>query len=296
MKNIVNITLITVLISFFACGPSVNDLKKYAAIENYPKDTYLDTVSKKRALIIVAHDDDDCIMSGTISKLHAAGWEIKQFSLQTTTLAEGRLEHPAVIISDGNEAIVEDFDFRNGLDTTKYSYLPIPKDLFDAVFKKEKVTKALIKKVNDFDPSVIFTMDNEMGGYGNPDHIFISQLVLDLSKSDSIHPKRIYQGVYTDYMEKQIIEIRLTKKLKKWGFPNTYMIAKEVYNVTGMPEPTVEVNIQNQSATKMAYLRAYHKKAKKNIRKFIPFYEDFDHDIYFNVFDKEYFRVIEFDN
>jgi len=32
------------------------------------------------------------------------------------------------------------------------------------------------------------------------------------------------------------------------------------------------------------------------MRKFIPFYEDFDHETYFNVFDREYFRVIKFDN
>jgi hypothetical protein len=44
---------------------------------------------------------------------------------------------------------------------------------------------------------------------------------------------------------------------------------------------------------KMRYLRAYSEDAKKNIRKFIPYYEDFDAQTYFGVFGREFFRVIK---
>ena len=53
--------------------PTIEELKKFAATESYPNDVFLDTTSNKKALIIIAHDDDDCAMSGTIAKLTANG-------------------------------------------------------------------------------------------------------------------------------------------------------------------------------------------------------------------------------
>jgi hypothetical protein len=97
-------------------------------------------------------------------------------------------------------------------------------------------------------------------------------------------------------MEKEIIEIWLTARLKKWGFPNSYLIAKEVYGLAGMPEPNVEINIKDQAQTKMKYLLSYSDEARKNFRKFIPYYEEFDAVQYFGIFDKEYFRVIKIEN
>ena len=293
MKSYPLLFIVLLLLSQSACGPSVADLQKFVAVETYPDDTYLDQVAEKRALVIVAHDDDDCLMSGTIAQLQANGWEIKQLSLGVTRLETGRDTHPAAIICQGNELILPDQAYRNDLDTAQYPYAPIPKERFKQIFEREKVAASLIKRVNAFRPTVLFTMDNEIGGYGHPDHVFLSQLVLDLSQADSIHPARIYQGVYTDHMEREIIEIWLHERLKKWGFPNPYFLGKEVYEVSGMPEPNVAVSIADQAATKMQYLRAYHEDARKNMRKFIPYFEEFEAEEYFGVFDREFFRVIE---
>ncbi len=194
-----SIVFVSLLLLVFSCSnkPTLDELKKFAAVESYEQDHFLDTVSNKKALVIIAHDDDDCLMAGTIAKLSAQGWEIQQLSFQVTPLAKGASQHPSEIICQGNEAILADRDYRNGLDTTKYQYLPFPKEQMNKVFKKTKIRAELIKKINDFRPSVIFTLDNEMGGYGHPEHVFISQLVLDLSLARLIHPLRIYQGVYT---------------------------------------------------------------------------------------------------
>jgi hypothetical protein len=42
----------------------------------------------------------------------------------------------------------------------------------------------------------------------------------------------------------------------------------------------------------MNYLLAYDEDVRKNIRKFIPYYEAFDAPSYFKIFDREFFRVI----
>lgn len=262
-----------------------------AATETYPDDQYLDTVTIKKALIIVAHDDDDCAMSGTIAKLKANGWQIKQLSFVTHVPDAG--SHPANIICDGNELIVKEGLYRTGLDTMKYPYVPIPKEEMEKQFLKEKITSALLTITDRFQPTVIFTLDNEMGGYGHPEHIYISQLVVDLVKTKRIQARRIYQSVFTDHMEKEIVDTWLYNKMKNSGYPNATETAKALYHLDGMPAPTTQINIRQYGDKKMAYLRAYPENVKKNLRKFIPYFEDFDAATYFSIFDREFFRVIE---
>jgi LmbE family N-acetylglucosaminyl deacetylase len=286
--------LIIVVVCYFGCQDkvTVEELNKFVATENYPADVYLDSVNNKKALIIVAHDDDDCAMSGTIAKLTASGWSIKQLSLQNHIIkATGK--NPSEIICKGNELILEDNFYRIGLDTMKYPYLPIPYSKIQEQFLTEKVAQALIKYVNDFKPSVIFTLDNEKGGYGHPEHIFISQLVKDLFEKNIIETEKIYQSVYTDHMEKEIVDKWLGEKLKNWGHPNASEIANELYGIEGMSEPTTYVDISGVAETKMKYLMAYDEDVRKNLRKFIPYYEEFDASTYFGIFNKEYFRVID---
>jgi LmbE family N-acetylglucosaminyl deacetylase len=175
----------------------------------------------------------------------------------------------------------------------KLPYLPIPYIEIKQQFLTEKVKDALIKKINEFRPSIIFTLDNVKGGYGHPEHIFISQLVKDLFEEDEIDIIKIYQSVYTDHMEAEIVDKWLAEKMKKWGYPHASTIANQLYNIEGMPEPTVQVNILQSADTKMKYLRAYPENVRKNLRKFIPYYEDFDAESYFSLFDREFFRVIE---
>lgn len=291
MKTLSQLIILSFIISGFSCSPTLSDLKKFAPVESYPQDTFLDTVSVKRALIIVAHDDDDCIMAGTLSKLHSNGWEIEQFSFTRHLQEEGLSGHPSEIFSEGNFTLVPEKEYRYPQYYSDKEYMPLPREKFDSVFKKDLITRNLIKLVNDFKPSVIFTLDNEIGGYGHPDHVFLSQLVLDLTRADSIHPERIYQSVFTDHMEKEIIEIWLNERLKKWGYPNMYLMAKELYKIPGMPAPDVEINITKYAAAKMAYLRGYREDVRKNIRKFVPYYENFKPEEYFGIFDREFFKV-----
>ncbi len=286
------IGLLLLLMASCSNKPSIEELKNFAAIETYPEDNHLDSVQNKRALIIVAHDDDDCAMSGTISKLTENGWKIKQLSF-TKHLVPGKNENAAYIICEGNEAILEDGFYRLGLDTIKMPYLPIPLEEIEKQFLTEKVAAAIKEKVNTYNPSVIFTLDNVKGGYGHPEHIFLSQVVLDLFEKGELNTQRIYQSVYTDHMEKEIVDTWLKAKMEKWGYPHASTLANELYGIDGMPEPSVQVNIQEQAKTKMDYLRAYPENVRKNLRKFLPYYEDFEAETYFAIFDREFFRVIE---
>lgn len=293
MKTIKLITLAVLIVSLTACSkkPTVEELQKFAATENYPDDNYLDTVSNKRALIIVAHDDDDCMMSGTIAKLTSNGWTIKQLSFELHNIP-GENRNPAHIICEGSEKILEDGLYRPGVDTVKYPYMPIPYEEIEKQFLREKVAGELITRINDFNPSVLFTLDNIKGGYGHPDHIFLSQLVLDLFNEGKISVQRIYQSVLTKHVETEIDKY-MTPKMEKWGYPQASPAANELYGIEGMPEADVQINITDQAEIKMAYLRAYPESVRKNLRKFLIYYEDFDAETFFSVWDREFFRIIE---
>lgn len=277
----------------FSCSyvPTLDELQRFAPIETFPEDIFLDTVSNKKALVIVAHDDDDCMMSGTIAKLTADGWSIKQLSFEIHNIS-GKDRNPASIICEGEESILDDNLYRLGEDTIQYPYMPIPYEEIEKQFLYEKVENALVSRINETMPSVIFSLDNIKGGYGHPDHIFLSQLLVDLFEKDSIHVQRIYQVVITKHMENEIDKWQIPK-MKKWGYPYPSIAANELYGIDGIPQPDVQVNIRDQAETKMKYLRAYPEGVRKNIRKFIPYYEHFDANSYFTLFDREFFRIIE---
>lgn len=292
MKKKYLILLISLVI--YSCGEKVKveDLQKFVATEVYPEDTFLDTVKNKKAIVFVAHDDDDGVMAGTIAKLTSNGWTIKQICLQQH-IGVDKTKHPATVICEGSELILEDGIFRIGMDTMKHSADPMSYDEIDKQFYTEKVHSAILAKINEFSPSVIFTLDDVKGGYGHPEHVFISRIVKNIFDQKVTSVEKIYQVVYTDHMEKEIMDVWLGNKMKEWGYPNINNIANRIYNVDGMPEPSVQVNISSMAEKKMNYLLAYDEDVRKNYRKFIPYYEEFDAEIYFkNTFNKEYFRVI----
>jgi len=293
MRTNRQILLVYLMSALASCTykPTIEELRRFAATEVFPADTYLDTVANKRALIIVAHDDDDCMMAGTIAKLTADGWAIKQLSFKMN-IAAGENRNPAHIICEGSETILDDEVYRLGTDTMKYPYMPIPYAEIKKQFLHKKVTDALIVQINEFNPSVLFTLDNIKGGYGHPDHIFLSQLVLDLFVEGKLNAQRVYQSVITRHMEDEI-DLWQKPKMEKWGYPQPGPKADKLYGIDGIPIPDIQIIVVDQAEIKMAYLRAYPESARKNLRKYIPYYEEFDAKQYFSIFDREFFRVLD---
>ena len=290
-----NLLLIALFFYFSNCGISKSKLKYYAASEVFPEDEFLSNVREKRAMIVVAHDDDPAAMAGTLTKLKKEGWAIKQVSFTSGN----RLRDSAMLVA--SRVFLDEIEFINippdqlrlDFDSSIFRYMPIPKSEFFRKFDLEKIHSIVLKKINDFNPIVIFTLDNEIGGYGHPEHVLLSQFVYNSFKNNLIKPERIYQSVYTNSMEEKILKERLTKKVKKWGFPNSYMSVLKMYNLDGMPEPNVQVNIESSAEEKMKYLRSFNERERKTVGFYVPYFEDYKAKKYFSVFNREFFRVIK---
>lgn len=273
-------------------GCTREDVTRYAAVETFPADSILQTISNKKAMIVIAHDDDMCAMTGTVSILNKKGWEIRVLSMSKEKSRNDAHRKACKNLLDSVlffDIAAHEFRF----DTADIKYNAVPKEKFNSMFNRSLVKQKLMEQVNQFNPSVIFTLDNEIGGYGHPEHVFISQLVLDLARADTLHVEYIYQSVFTDHMEKSIME-RHSKRMVSWGFPGDgWDKAKQAYKVQGMPEPSVQINIRNEAQAKMDYLKSYNKRERETMGFFIPAFEDYSAEEYFKIFDREFYRVIK---
>ena len=293
-----NYGLLLLIVLFFSCKKEKLDITQFAPTsqEVYPADKSLQKVDNKRAMIVIAHDDDMSSMTGTISKLNKEGWEIEVLSFHGgeerdkahTIACDNILDKVAFFDLDYSEWRI-DLNERNEEDL----HVPIPKEKFKGTFNSSVVENELIERINSFRPSIVFTLDNKIGGYGHPEHVFISQLVLDLSKMRKISVPYIYQAVYTPHMAESIMD-RHSKRMIEWGFPGDgWEKAKETYQVNGMPEPTTQINITSEANEKMNYLKSYNEREQKTIDFFVPGFQEYSAEEYFKVFDREFFRVIE---
>ena len=294
MNKLQNSFLIFLIAAALCACKVTEDITKYAPVEHFPDDSVLMSLENKKAMIIIAHDDDMCGMSGTISKLNRSGWEIQCTVLSRADNLRNQAHIEACKYVLDTVLFMNIPKYRNDLDTTEFSFRAIPKDRFASIFNHSIVTPEIIALVNSFDPSVIFSLDNEIGGYGHPDHVFISQVVLDLAKEGKITPEYIYQGVYTDHMEQSIIGERHSARMKKWGYADDgWEHAKKTYNVSGMPEPDVQINILSEAENKMNYLMSYEERERKTMGFYIPAFFEYEAEEYFKIFDREFFRIIK---
>lgn len=298
MKRRTNYWLLVIILFSFAFKKGREDITQFAPTsqEVYPTDTILQSFNIKKAMIIIAHDDDIAAMSGTISKLNKDGWKIEVLSFHMNSERDKAQIEACRTILDS----VRFFDFnysqwRLDLNERKQEelYLPVEKEKFAVTFNQKIVEDEIVKQVKDFNPSVVFTLDNEIGAYGHPEHVFISQLVLDLAQTKQIPITYIYQSVYTPHMTESIM-MRHSKRMIKWGFKGDgWEIAKKTYKVNGMPKPTTQINITSEANEKMEYLKSYNERERKTIDFYIPAFEQYAAVEYFSVFDREFFNMIK---
>ena len=294
MKVQFSIFIVLASLALNSCK-SREDIRPYSAVETYPNDQNLEKISIKKAMVINAHDDDMCGMTGTISMLKSLGWEIRILTIPQSN--ERNFSHIKACkrLSDSVSFFNITYpEFRTDFETNKTPYKAIPLAEFEHIFRSEKIELELVNRVNSFQPSVIFTLDNEIGGYGHPEHIFMSNLVLGLTKSGRIKPKFIYQSVYSPSMMEKIMD-RHSKRMVSWGLDGSeWEKAKETYKIKELPQPNVQINITSQSKIKMAWLYSYKERERKTMDFYVPAFSQYSADKYFEVFNREFYRVFSF--
>lgn len=294
MKRIIKISFFLLILAVLAISGHLFYLNSLASKETYPDDTWLATVTNKNALIIVAHDDDMIGSSGTITMLCQNGWTIREMCFYQQGglyAAKDSLKNPVrkkdlqtVAAIQGIKSVSAiDFNFRYNMDT-KEAYLPVPYADFNRMFMIDSLTRYIADYIEQYKPSVIFTLDNVMGGYGNPDHVLISQIVLNYCNAHKNDPgfsvKKIYQPVFPADLAEHVL-----------GPMPVYQQAKKVYQAEGMPNPDVQISIVRYASTKKKAMQSYTTE-QNSIKKIWPYYNWYPAWIYFRIFDRDFFRVV----
>jgi len=295
MRKLLRYTAILFLLLFIAIGIHIWYLTTLSAKEKYPEDQYLLSAPNKKALIIVAHDDDIVGTTGTLTMLTRNGWQIREmcFYQQGGRYNEkDSIKNPKRKLALQKAAAIQglagidpvDFNFRNDMNTEQ-SYMPMPYANFPVNFKTDSLLKIIGAYINQYQPAVIFTLDDVMGGYGHPDHTMMSQLVrqyCELHKNDpGFSVKRIYQPVFPPSLAENIMK----------DMP-VYQQAKKVYNCNGAPLPDVQITVTDYASEKKQAMAAYTTE-QNSIKKIWPYYNWYPAKIYFRIFDRDFFRIID---
>ena len=258
--------------------------------EKYPEDSFLTNEPNKSALIIVAHDDDAAPFSGTTSLLVENGWDVNfmcfyndYWKPEENPVRKLEMKKAAQIQGFNNIELI-DFNMRESLDTAEQPWMPVPYDQFSGNFKMDSLQIYILTAIQEFNPSVIFTLDDVIGAYGHPEHVIVSQVVnkvCSLYRDSLDFPvKKIYQSVLPHSQAEKIM-----------GKMDIYIEGKRIYGCDGMPSPNVQINISSFASTKKRVFLA-HASQRRALKRFIPFYHLYPGWVYFGIFNKEYFRII----
>ena len=272
-----------------AIGANIFYLYFMSSADIYEQDAFLQEETNKTALIIVAHDDDAISMSGTISYLCDNGWNVQELCFyqgwkNKDSIRKIDLKSAAKLL--GMKSVeYYDIELRKGRDKIEKPWLPIPYTDFDSVYNKEIALRYIENFISKNKPSVIFTLDDIMGGYGHPDHVFISKLIIDYCgqhlKDSVFSVERIYQAVFDPKMNERILK----------GM-ESFKLAKKVYKVETSPKPNVYLSLKGREVIKKKALKTYTTE-QNSLTKIWPYYNYYPAIIYFSIFDKEYYRVLK---
>jgi LmbE family N-acetylglucosaminyl deacetylase len=288
-----------ILITLFAIVPigliliilHIASFKKLKPDESYPYDTYLDNEKNKVALIIVAHDDDATLFAGTTSRLAEEGWDVnflcfyaKHWRPEDNPVRKIEMEKVSRIQGLKTISLI-DMEIRKRLDTVTKPWMPISYEDFAINFKLDSLNMYIKDAINRSSPSVIFMLDNKIGLYGHPEHVAVGKVIEDLCRlyqdSMGFSVKKIYQGVLPSSQAQNMM-----------GLTDIYNEAINIYHCNGMPLPDVQINIYPYAKKKKSVLLA-HASQHRNIKKLFIFYKFYPAKIYFKLFDKEYFNIID---
>lgn len=251
----------------------------------------------KKALAIFAHPDDEITIIGTMRMLKSQGVET---GICYMTRGEGGLNGSIIDVSKikeladtslnklkkqlGQRRTKEVDKIASILELNHHKMFDFP-DSGTSNIPMDSLKKVVRSLIQQYQPSILFTLDDKVGLYGHPDHRNISKAVLEVFQEDkekpNFSPKRLYQVT----LPKDMIAFAL--KIAE-GFRKNYPKDPQ----KGLPQADLCVNISAYGRYKRDCMLA-HVSQRPTFDDMQPGFATLPPWIYFRVFDREYFHVIK---
>ena len=251
----------------------------------------------KKALAIFAHPDDEITIIGTMRLLKQQGVET---SICYMTRGEAGLNGSIIDVSKikeladtslntlkkqlGQRRTKEVDNIAKILELNNHEMFDFP-DSGTSNVPMDSLKKVVLMLIQKYQPSVLFTLDDKVGLYGHPDHRNVSRAVLEVFQEDKGQSNFSPQKLYQVTLPKQMIAFAL--KMAD-GFRKNY--PKDP--AKGLPQADVCVNITPFGTHKRNAMLA-HVSQRPTFDDMQPGFATIPPSIYFRVFDREYFHVIE---
>lgn len=237
----------------------------------------------QKVLLIFPHPDDEIICAGTVAKMISMGWEVNLL-----TLTQGQSNQDKAIrksewmcthsILPYTHMLLHDF-YNNPWDSLLNNKIQFWDDHQDTILM------VITKTIDSIKPDILITYDDEIGGYGHQEHEITAQIVHDLFNREqqnlAFSPKALYQFTLPDAYE----QFLLSKT-------EAYLPALERQHSTGLPEPTLAVDITGYWSDKAAAADCY-KSQKDILNKFYLSPQNSGRAEFYATFNKEYFLHIQ---
>ena len=265
----------TVLLALF-CGV-------LAFANNYVNQSGVKRLTKRvmfgaddRILYVVAHPDDEVLMSGTLSLLK------RRFHLPVK----------ALYLTHGEDGPTFDLVPKNRLKQRRTEELERVKEILSldemvvcdypdrylADQDFEEVCQRVRAEAEAFAPTYIFTFDENIGMYGHTDHVAAGKAATRVAKElDGV------KGVFQMTLPSGMLSLAL--KMSR-TFRERYDPAR------GLPQPNVAANIYRWRKIRFAVTRA-HETQTAVMRELQPYYDKLPRFLYYAIFDREYFYYRE---
>lgn len=279
----IRIVIIVCLVYLSACSSNRVDFKSIALKQDEQLPLWeIPSNTNQHALFVFPHPDDEITCAGTIAALKANGWQVSLLTLtkgldeQNKRLRENEW-YCAAAIMQYDTAIL--FDFYNN----KWSDILANKIIFWNEHRNE-IKNTIYKAIQQIQPDIIFTYDTEIGGYGHPEHKITAELVAEIFNEDSIGMLKV----------SSLMQMTLPDALETFlvSAVETYPLALERYQTSGLPNPTIAVAITNYWPTKRKAASCYVSQTAI-LNKFYLLPSNADTTRHYNTFNREYYLQIK---
>jgi LmbE family N-acetylglucosaminyl deacetylase len=231
-----------------------------------------------KAMVVFPHPDDEITLAGTIATLKARGAEVGMVYftrgeagrtgglVPKETLGETRTKEVTRVAELLGADYLEVFDFPDGgLDTVSV----------------QAATDTLLALIDRYQPTILFTFDEQVGLYGHPDHRATARIVRTVCEVNAHRPDFPVTTVYGVTLSRGM----LGAALKLSGtFARRYPKDPE----KGLPPPDYAVSIGQYGSLKRQALYA-HQTQWEVLNDVQPYQHLFPAWLYYRILGREYF-------
>jgi LmbE family N-acetylglucosaminyl deacetylase len=257
----------------------------YALIESFQDNNVpeleLNISDTTKVLLVFCHADDEIGVAGLVAFLKEKGAEIHLLTLGHHPLQKDIETRMKELNCAANKLGIKEYEVSGLVTSTWEETLQNIVIWYDM---KDTIKNIIDRKIDNYKPDILVTWDNEIGGYGHPEHRISAQLTEDLYNENRNNP---------NYSVNTILKFTLPDKLEKFMVSENpgYKLAKELNGNYGLPDPDYSLDITNYWEIKNNAAQCYQSK----IHTMKLFYLTFDkknRESHIKAFSKEYYTVI----